>query len=241
MINYGLIGYPLGHSFSKEFFEKKFLREGILNTHYELYPIENIYEIKSLINDKNLKGFNVTVPHKINIIPLLDDLHETAREVGAVNTVKVINGKTIGYNTDTWGFAKSLFPEITAFKSRALILGNGGGSKAVQFVLNKLSIPFIVVGRTKQNADYIYEDLNNHLIEQAGIIIQTTPIGMYPNINDCLNLPFEAINKNHFCIDLIYNPEETIFLKKSREKGATIKNGLQMLREQAEESWRIWQ
>lgn len=241
MINYGLIGYPLGHSFSKEFFEKKFLKEGILNTHYELYPIENIYEIKSLINDKNLKGFNVTVPHKINIIPLLDDLHETAREVGAVNTVKVINGKTIGYNTDTWGFAKSLFPEITAFKSRALILGNGGGSKAVQFVLNKLSIPFIVVGRTKQNADYIYEDLNNHLIEQAGIIIQTTPIGMYPNINDCLNLPFEAINKNHFCIDLIYNPEETIFLKKSREKGATIKNGLQMLREQAEESWRIWQ
>lgn len=241
MINYGLIGYPLGHSFSKEFFEKKFLKEGILNTHYELYPIENIYEIKSLINDKNLKGFNVTVPHKINIIPLLDDLHETAREVGAVNTVKVINGKTIGYNTDTWGFAKSLFPEITAFKSRALILGNGGGSKAVQFVLNKLSIPFIVVGRTKQNADYIYEDLNNHLIEQAGIIIQTTPIGMYPNINDCLNLPFEAINKNHFCIDLIYNPEETIYLKKSREKGATIKNGLQMLREQAEESWRIWQ
>lgn len=241
MINYGLIGYPLGHSFSKEFFEKKFLKEGILNTHYELYPIENIYEIKSLINDKNLKGFNVTVPHKINIIPLLDDLHETAREVGAVNTVKVINGKTIGYNTDTWGFAKSLFPEITAFKSRALILGNGGGSKAVQFVLNKLSIPFKVVGRTKQNADYIYEDLNNHLIEQAGIIIQTTPIGMYPNINDCLNLPFEAINKNHFCIDLIYNPEETIFLKKSREKGATIKNGLQMLREQAEESWRIWQ
>lgn len=241
MINYGLIGYPLGHSFSKEFFEKKFLKEGILNTHYELYPIENIYEIKSLINDKNLKGFNVTVPHKINIIPLLDDLHETAREVGAVNTVKVINGKTIGYNTDTWGFAKSLFPEITAFKSRALILGNGGGSKAVQFVLNKLSIPFIVVGRTKQNADYIYEDLNNHLIEQAGIIIQTTPIGMYPNINDCLNLPFEAINKNHFCIDLIYNPEETIFLKNSREKGATIKNGLQMLREQAEESWRIWQ
>lgn len=242
MIKYGLIGYPLGHSFSKDFFEKKFLREDILNSQYELYPIEEVNNLKKLILDNpNLKGLNVTVPHKINVIPLLDELHDTAKEVGAVNTIKIINGKTIGYNTDTWGFAKSLFPEITAFKSKALILGNGGASKAVQFVLNKLSIPFKIVGRNKQNADYVYEDLNKSIFEEVGIIIQTTPIGMYPNVNDSLDLPFEFINNNHFCIDLIYNPETTIFLKKSAEAGATVKNGLQMLHEQAEESWRIWQ
>ncbi len=242
MIKYGLIGYPLGHSFSKEFFEKKFLREGIINSHYELYPIEDVNDLKTLLlENPKLKGLNVTVPHKINVISLLDELHDTAKEVGAVNTIKIINGKTIGYNTDTWGFAKSLFPEITAFKSKALILGNGGASKAVQFVLNKLSIPFKIVGRDKQKADYVYEELNKSIIEEAGIIIQTTSVGMYPDVEQSLNIPYEAINNNHFCMDLIYNPEETTFLKKSREAGATIKNGLQMLHEQAEESWRIWQ
>lgn len=242
MTKYGLIGYPLGHSFSKEFFEKKFLREGILNSQYELYPIEDHDDFKKLLlENPNLKGLNVTVPHKINVMSLLDELHDTAKEVGAVNTIKIINGKTIGYNTDTWGFAKSLFPEIIAFKSKALILGNGGASKAVQFVLNKLSIPFKIVGRNKHNDDYVYEDLKKELFEEIGIIIQTTPVGMYPDIDQYLNLPYEAINKNHFCMDLIYNPEETIFLKKSREAGATVKNGLQMLHEQAEESWRIWQ
>ena len=241
MVQYGLIGYPLGHSFSKEFFEKKFLAEGIINTHYNLYPIEKIADIKSLIEDKKLKGFNVTIPYKIDIIPYLDELHDTAKEVGAVNTVKVIDGKTIGYNTDTWGFAKSLFPEITAFKSKALILGNGGASKAVQFVLNKLSIPYKIVSRHKNNGDYSYQELNNQVINEFGIIIQSTPVGMYPNINDALDVPYEAINKSHYCIDLIYNPEETIFIKRAKMNGAIVKNGLQMLHEQAEESWRIWQ
>ncbi len=242
MTKYGLIGYPLGHSFSKEFFEKKFLREGIINSQYELYPIEDLHDLKKiLLENPNLKGLNVTVPHKIDVMSLLDELHDTAKEVGAVNTIKIINGKTIGYNTDTWGFAKSLFPEIIAFKSKALILGNGGASKAVQFVLNKLSIPFKIVGRNNHNSDYAYEDLNKSIIEEAGIIIQTTSVGMYPDVEQFLNIPYDAINENHFCMDLIYNPEETIFLKKSREAGATVKNGLQMLHEQAEESWRIWQ
>jgi shikimate dehydrogenase len=238
---YGLIGYPLGHSFSKDFFEKKFLREGIINSQYDLYPIEDVNDFKKILaENENLRGLNVTIPHKVNIIPLLDELHDTAKQVGAVNTIKIINGKTIGYNTDTWGFAKSLFPEITAFKSNALILGNGGASKAVQYVFNKLSILYKIVGRNKETSDYLYSDLNRKIIDEVGIIVQTTPVGMYPNIHETLEIPFEALSANHYCIDLVYNPEETLFLKKSKAAGAIVKNGMQMLIEQAEESWRIW-
>lgn len=241
MKKYGLIGYPLGHSFSKDFFEKKFLREGIINSQYDLYPIEDVNDFKKILaENENLRGLNVTIPHKVNIIPLLDELHDTAKQVGAVNTIKIINGKTIGYNTDTWGFAKSLFPEITAFKSNALILGNGGASKAVQYVFNKLSISYKIVGRNKEASDYLYSDLNRKIIDEVGIIVQTTPVGMYPNIHETLEIPFEALSANHYCIDLVYNPEETLFLKKSKAAGAIVKNGMQMLIEQAEESWRIW-
>lgn len=241
MKKYGLIGYPLGHSFSKDFFEKKFLREGIINSQYDLYPIEDVNDFKKILaENENIRGLNVTIPHKVNIIPLLDELHDTAKQVGAVNTIKIINGKTIGYNTDTWGFAKSLFPEITAFKSNALILGNGGASKAVQYVFNKLSISYKIVGRNKETSDYLYSDLNRKIIDEVGIIVQTTPVGMYPNIHETLEIPFEALSANHYCIDLVYNPEETLFLKKSKAAGAIVKNGMQMLIEQAEESWRIW-
>lgn len=242
MTKYGLIGYPLGHSFSKDFFEKKFLREGIINSEYDLYPIENLDDFKQILKEnEKLRGLNVTIPHKINIIPLLDELHDTAKQVGAVNTIKIINGKTIGYNTDTWGFAKSLFPEITAFKSKALILGTGGASKAVQYVFNKLSIDYKIVGRNKETSDYLYSELNKEIIKEVGIIVQTTSVGMYPNIQDYLTFQYEALTANHYCIDLVYNPEQTQFLKKSKEAGAIIKNGKQMLIEQAEESWRIWQ
>lgn len=242
MTKYGLIGYPLGHSFSKDFFEKKFLREGIINSVYDLYPIENLDDFKQILKEnEKLRGLNVTIPHKINIIPLLDELHDTAKQVGAVNTIKIINGKTIGYNTDTWGFAKSLFPEITAFKSKALILGTGGASKAVQYVFNKLSIDYKIVGRNKETSDYLYSELNKEIIKEVGIIVQTTSVGMYPNIQDYLAFQYEALTANHYCIDLVYNPEQTQFLKKSKEAGAIIKNGKQMLIEQAEESWRIWQ
>lgn len=217
------------------------MREGIINSQYDLYPIEDVNDFKKILaENENLRGLNVTIPHKVNIIPLLDELHDTAKQVGAVNTIKIINGKTIGYNTDTWGFAKSLFPEITAFKSNALILGNGGASKAVQYVFNKLSISYKIVGRNKEASDYLYSDLNRKIIDEVGIIVQTTPVGMYPNIHETLEIPFEALSANHYCIDLVYNPEETLFLKKSKAAGAIVKNGMQMLIEQAEESWRIW-
>lgn len=241
MKKYGLIGYPLGHSFSKDFFEKKFLREGIINSQYDLYPIEDVNDFKKILaENENIRGLNVTIPHKVNIIPLLDELHDTAKQVGAVNTIKIINGKTIGYNTDTWGFAKSLFPEITAFKSNALILGNGGASKAVQYVFNKLNISYKIVSRNKEASDYLYSELNKEIIDEVGIIVQTTLVGMYPNIHDTVEFPFEALSANHYCLDLVYNPEETLFLKKSKAAGAITKNGMQMLIEQAEESWRIW-
>lgn len=217
------------------------MREGIINSQYDLYPIEDVNDFKKILaENENLRGLNVTIPHKVNIIPLLDELHDTAKQVGAVNTIKIINGKTIGYNTDTWGFAKSLFPEITAFKSNALILGNGGASKAVQYVFNKLSISYKIVGRNKETSDYLYSDLNRKIIDEVGIIVQTTPVGMYPNIHETLEIPFEALSANHYCIDLVYNPEEPLFLKKSKAAGAIVKNGMQMLIEQAEESWRIW-
>lgn len=217
------------------------MREGIINSQYDLYPIEDVNDFKKILaENENIRGLNVTIPHKVNIIPLLDELHDTAKQVGAVNTIKIINGKTIGYNTDTWGFAKSLFPEITAFKSNALILGNGGASKAVQYVFNKLSISYKIVGRNKETSDYLYSDLNRKIIDEVGIIVQTTPVGMYPNIHETLEIPFEALSANHYCIDLVYNPEETLFLKKSKAAGAIVKNGMQMLIEQAEESWRIW-
>lgn len=218
------------------------MREGIINSEYDLYPIENLDDFKQILKEnEKLRGLNVTIPHKINIIPLLDELHDTAKQVGAVNTIKIINGKTIGYNTDTWGFAKSLFPEITAFKSKALILGTGGASKAVQYVFNKLSIDYKIVGRNKETSDYLYSELNKEIIKEVGIIVQTTSVGMYPNIQDYLTFQYEALTANHYCIDLVYNPEQTQFLKKSKEAGAIIKNGKQMLIEQAEESWRIWQ
>lgn len=218
------------------------MREGIINSVYDLYPIENLDDFKQILKEnEKLRGLNVTIPHKINIIPLLDELHDTAKQVGAVNTIKIINGKTIGYNTDTWGFAKSLFPEITAFKSKALILGTGGASKAVQYVFNKLSIDYKIVGRNKETSDYLYSELNKEIIKEVGIIVQTTSVGMYPNIQDYLAFQYEALTANHYCIDLVYNPEQTQFLKKSKEAGAIIKNGKQMLIEQAEESWRIWQ
>lgn len=217
------------------------MREGIINSQYDLYPIEDVNDFKKILaENENIRGLNVTIPHKVNIIPLLDELHDTAKQVGAVNTIKIINGKTIGYNTDTWGFAKSLFPEITAFKSNALILGNGGASKAVQYVFNKLNISYKIVSRNKEASDYLYSELNKEIIDEVGIIVQTTLVGMYPNIHDTVEFPFEALSANHYCLDLVYNPEETLFLKKSKAAGAITKNGMQMLIEQAEESWRIW-
>ncbi len=238
---YGLIGKSLGHSFSKNYFEKKFADESIINSAYELFELNAIEEFPELIaNHPNLKGLNITLPYKESIIPYLDELHETAKGVGAVNTVKFHYGKTIGFNTDTWGFAKSLFPEISQFKSSALILGNGGASKAVQFVFKKLNITYKIVSRTSSDNILTYNQITKDIIDNVGIIVQTTPLGMYPNVNDCVDFPFELLSLKHFCLDLVYNPIETTFLRRAKNEGTTTKNGLQMLYEQAEESWKIW-
>ena len=250
---FGLLGKSLGHSFSKDYFTKKF-SELNLNYSYQNIEIENISDIIPFIKEnKNLKGFNVTVPYKEEIIPFLDFIDDTAKEVGAVNTVKIYNdGRLKGFNTDVIGFEK-LLEESQSRKdtkshsfSNALIFGSGGASKAVQYVLNKKNIPYKIVSRAfklgvrSMELGVGYDEINATGFSPYSIIINTTPVGMFPNVNECLELPYSTIESRHIFIDLIYNPEETLFLKNARLNGASTYNGLKMLHEQAEASWRIW-
>ncbi len=240
---YGLIGKKLGHSFSKAYFTEKFLLNN-LNYSYQNIEIQNIEDIIPYIKEhKNLKGFNVTVPYKEEIIPLLDEIDITAKEVGAVNTVKIYDdGKLKGFNTDVVGFErlleKTTRPQDYKTTSKlALILGSGGASKAVQYVLKKKGIPYKIVSRKSGMG---YEELNTIGFEPYSIIINATPVGMFPNVNECLELPYSTANENNVFIDLIYNPEETLFMKKGKAQGAAAYNGLTMLHEQAEAAWNIW-
>ena len=258
---YGLVGKKLGHSFSKDYFTKKF-SELNLNYSYQNIELDNISDIIPFVKEnKNLKGFNVTVPYKEEIIPYLDYLDDTAKEVGAVNTVKVENGMLKGFNTDVIGFEELLkkTPSHQDTKSpsinEALILGSGGASKAVQYVLRKENIPYKIASRDfKLGVENVetsplwrlhesgigYEEINATGFSPYSIIINATPVGMFPNVNECLELPYSSIEARHIFIDLIYNPEETLFLKKARLNGASTYNGMIMLHEQAEASWRIW-
>ena len=241
MKQYGLIGYPLSHSFSKGYFAEKFAKENIVDCKYDVFPLEKIEDFVELCNDKkNLIGLNVTIPYKEKIIPFLDELDETAANIGAVNTIKFSNGKKIGYNSDAYGFEMSLKPLLKQHHTKALILGTGGASKAVEYVLKKLGIAFQYVSRTKNDKAISYEELNESIIQHSKLIINTTPIGMYPNIDTAPDIPYNVITDKHLLYDLIYNPEETLFLKKGKEKGAQTKNGLEMLYLQAERSWEIW-
>ena len=249
---YGLLGKKLGHSFSRDYFTKKF-SELNLNYSYQNIELDNISDIIPFVKEnKNLKGFNVTVPYKEAIIPYLDYLDDTAKEIGAVNTVKVENGMLKGFNTDVIGFEELLkkTPSHQDTKSpsinEALILGSGGASKAVQYVLRKENIPYKIASRAfKLGVRSVelgvgYEEINTTGFSPYSIIINATPVGMFPNVNECLELPYSTIESRHIFIDLIYNPEETLFLKNARLKGASTYNGLKMLHEQAEASWRIW-
>jgi len=245
MIKLGLIGYPLGHSFSKNFYITKFKEENIDNVHYDLYPIEHIDQFPNLFNpEQSFRGFNVTIPHKQTVIPYLNELSEEAAVMKAVNciTISYSDGAAVlkGYNTDAYGFQKSLEPLLKPQHNQALILGNGGAAKAVFYTLNKLGIPYKVVSRNIETGDLTYEDLNEKLISEYPLIINCSPVGTFPNTNQCPNIPYEAISNHHLLYDLIYNPEETLFLKKGKEKGATIKNGYEMLVFQAEKNWEIW-
>lgn len=241
MRKFGLIGYPLSHSFSKAYFEKKFDRENILDAEFQNYPLEHIEEFPALIESiQDLKGLSVTIPYKESIIPYLTELDETAQAVGAVNMIKFVDGKLIGYNTDAWGFAKSLIGMVSPDIKKALIIGNGGAAKAVKYVLNRIGIEYQIVNRTKTDGVLSFDELNDDFISSIQLIVQTTPVGTSPNINEMPQIPMGAVSSKHRAFDLIYNPEETLFLKSMRERGAKTKNGLEMLKAQAEESWKLW-
>ena len=243
---FGLIGYPLGHSFSKKYFTEKFISESITETYYELFPIENIEKFPDLIlKKKNLLGLNVTIPYKEQIIQFLDDIDLSAKKIGAVNCVKIKKGKTsdklIGYNTDVYGFEKSFLPFLQKHHTKALILGTGGASKAVEFVLKKLNIDYMYVSRTPKSKKIIgYNDLDKDVLSNYPIIINTSPLGMFPNVNSAPAIPFKFLNSKHLLYDLVYNPEETKFMALGRDYSATVSNGLSMLHEQAEKAWEIW-
>ncbi|MDP4266598.1 MAG: shikimate dehydrogenase [Bacteroidota bacterium] len=241
---FGLIGYPLSHSFSQKYFNDKFQNEGITDSDYKLFPLKNIYDLRSLLTSE-LIGLNVTIPYKEKIIQFLDDIDPIADEVGAVNTIKIKyeSGKYIlkGYNTDVYGFEQSIKPLLNIHHQKALILGTGGASKAVYYVLKNIGIECLFVSRNPQmNNSISYETLNKTVIESFKLIINTTPLGMYPNIKEVPPIPYEFLSENHFLYDLIYNPKETLFLHEGKKAGAIIQNGLNMLYFQAEKAWEIW-
>ncbi len=241
MRQFGLIGYPLSHSFSQGFFSEKFKVENILDAQYTNYPIPTISEFVQLWQtDPNLIGLNVTIPYKKEVIPFLKYPSTVVASIGACNCIRKYNGALYGYNTDVIGFEKSLLPFLKPHHTHALILGTGGAAAAVEWVMKKLNIQYQFVSRSNRNNCISYEALNNHIVAAHTLIINTSPVGMYPNINDAPALPYEAISSQHHLYDLIYNPNETLFLKKGKANGATIQNGLEMLHIQAEESWNIW-
>jgi shikimate dehydrogenase len=245
MKTYGLIGYPLEHSFSQKYFTDKFEKEK-LNARYLNFPIASISDFPELFkHHPYLAGLNVTIPYKEQVISFLDELDDTAQEIGAVNVIKIswdgLNYSLKGYNSDIVGFKESLFPLLTIDHKRALVLGTGGASKAVVTALKQLNIEYRYVSRTPENENILsYNDLTPETIKDHKLIINTTPLGMYPQTDKCPSIPYEHLTNEHLLFDLIYNPEETLFLKKGKEKGAKTKNGLEMLYLQAEEAWRIW-
>lgn len=239
---FGLIGYPLVHSFSKGYINAKFQEWGRTDCRYDNFPIASIDEIAGLLKvQTDLVGLNVTIPYKEAVIPFLDELDEVANAVGAVNCIHIRNGKTKGYNTDVFGFEMSIKPFLENRYERALILGTGGASKAVAFVLERWGIPFHLVSRNPQGERKLgYDVLKPEVLHHFPLIINTTPVGTYPDIDACPLLPYEGLTERHFLYDLIYNPEETTFLRLGRLSGAKTMNGHAMLILQADRSWQIW-
>lgn len=238
---FGLIGYPLSHSFSKKYFDEKFEKEGLTDCRYDLFSIDSIDELKNLLNQNlGLCGLNVTIPYKEQVLSFLDETDNVVGKIKASNCIRITNGKLKGYNTDVEGFELSLKTHLKPHQTKALILGTGGAAKAVEFVLRKLGIDFKYVSRKPSVNNYSFEQLTSNIISDHTLIINTTPLGMYPAVKEAPPVPYEALTPDHYLFDLIYNPEKTLFLQKGEEKGAAIKNGYEMLVIQAEESWRIW-
>ncbi len=247
MIKFGLLGYPLTHSFSAKFFNDKFKEEAIKAT-YLNFEINDIHLIEDIVSlHPTLKGLNVTIPYKEQVIPFLDDISAAARKIGAVNVIKVEHNKTdskpklIGYNTDYIGFKDSIRPLITPSHRKALILGTGGASKAVSYALTSLGVEWKYVSRNKgNNTQYTYNDLNEKVLSDFTIIINTSPVGTFPNVNEAPAIPYNNLTSKHLLYDLVYNPATTLFLKKGIEQGAITKNGSEMLTLQALAAWEIW-
>jgi len=243
---YGLIGFPLSHSFSEKYFAEKFTREGIAGCSYVNYPMEHIGKLREwIIKQPELEGLNVTIPYKEKVLELLDELDNVAAGIGAVNTIKVLRkgGKLVlkGFNTDVYGFRTSLIPLLKPSYTRALILGTGGASKAVLYVLKNLGIDTTYVSRTGVDEKKLsYAQVTGEVVSKTSIIVNTSPVGMYPHIHECPDIPYEFLTPAHLLYDLIYNPVETRFLTNGRIMGASVTNGLQMLHLQAEKSWEIW-
>lgn len=240
MRRFGLIGYPLTHSFSQKYFTEKFAQLGINDCVYSNFELKDINELPAVLQQPGLCGLNVTIPYKKQALPFLADRTDAVAEMGACNCIGIRNGELTGYNTDVVGFRQSLEPFLQSHHERALILGTGGASAAVEFVLKRLGISFQYVSRTAGEGAIAYDDLTPGIMDTHRLIINTTPLGMYPNTNDFPEIPYQHITTKHHLFDLVYNPAETLFLAKGKERGATIQNGYEMLVLQAEESWRIW-
>jgi len=239
----GLLGKNISYSFSKSYFKEKFKNENINNITYENFDIENINLLPLIFkNTEGLKGMNVTIPYKEQVMPFLDKINKKAKAIGAVNTIKITKkGKLIGYNTDCYGFKKTIKPLIKSHHKKALILGTGGASKAIAYTLKDMGIAYQYVSRTlSDKVGFSYDTLTVNDVKEYQIIINCSPVGTFPNVEDCPNIPYHAINENYILFDLIYNPEETKFLKLGKKHNANTINGLGMLEYQAEKAWSIW-
>jgi shikimate dehydrogenase len=246
MKSIALLGKKLSHSFSQTYFENKFKVNGISDYRYELLELDSISNLRSIVESReDLVGFNVTIPYKIEIIHYLDELDDTAKKIGAVNTVKVqrhgSSVRLIGHNTDAHGFRFSIKPFLNVHHQKALIFGDGGAAKAVAYVFDDLGIDYLWVSRNKKNSkSVLYADVNEYALGMYKLLVNCTPVGMYPNVEECLPIPLQAITADHLCVDLIYNPTETIFLQEAKEKGAIALNGLSMLHLQADKAYEIF-
>lgn len=240
MTKYGIIGNPLGHSFSKGFFTEKFAREGI-DAEYLNFQISEIGKLTEVLRENpELRGINVTLPYKTEIIPFLDELSDEAREIGAVNVVQIRNGHLKGFNSDIIGFTKSIQPLLKPHHQKALILGTGGASRAIRVGLTRLGLEWKYVSRTPHEGMITYEDITAETLREYEVIVNCSPVGMFPKVDGCPAIPYEFLTPDNLLYDLVYNPETTLFMKKGALQGAVVKNGLEMLHLQAIASWEFW-
>lgn len=240
MTKYGIIGYPLGHSFSKGFFTEKFARESI-DAQYLNFEIPDVAMLPDVLrNNPELRGLNVTLPHKQAVIPLLDEMSEEAKEIGAVNVIRIRDGRLKGFNSDIIGFTNSIKPLLMPHHKKALILGTGGASKAIRVGLNRLGIEWTYVSRSPREGMITYEDITAETLQEYTVIVNCSPVGMFPNVAQAPDIPYDCLSDKHLLFDCVYNPEDTLFMQKGREQGAIVKNGLEMLHLQAIASWNFW-